>query len=155
MATLLEGWVLKQSRFVGEWRPRWLVLVDGDDGATLSTHKEPTALERPTETLPLARVTKAARISAPQPLEDGTHKVFELHAAGRIFYFACAGGIEASMEADRWVAEIGARTNGRRVASRRSLLAAQRSNDDLLGLHNKPRGSAHADAAQRWRMQAL
>ena len=91
---VLEGWAEKESRFVGSWRRRWLVLVrERGVGATLLTyatarsewtHGEPA----PTESIRLAEAVAADM--CPSGAGSSRPHAFRLTTRSRDFLFATA-----------------------------------------------------------------
>lgn len=104
-----EGWASKQSRFLGQWRQRWLVLEDDGAGLpTLSTFKAPPLaadLSAPTEVIALANA-RVERVDLPaDQAPDGPDCAAFAVVGDRAFSFCCGGDSpEAAAEAaDGWV----------------------------------------------------
>ena len=55
-----QGWVEKQSRFMNEWRKRWLVLTP----TGLATYKDSACAGKPTESIPIGKCQAVENIDA-------------------------------------------------------------------------------------------
>ncbi|CAG9331292.1 unnamed protein product [Blepharisma stoltei] len=92
---LREGWIEKQSRFVKEWRRRWLVLTP----KFLFTFKQQHAYrDKPTETLRL-QACLACKSAVEETKKDFSFKV---ETKERIFYFSALD----RNDKDGWIGAI-------------------------------------------------
>eukprot|EP01056_Protomagalhaensia_sp_Gyna25_P003599 Protomagalhaensia_sp_Gyna_25__3598@NODE_3234_length_668_cov_2_697933_g2710_i0_p1_GENE_NODE_3234_length_668_cov_2_697933_g2710_i0NODE_3234_length_668_cov_2_697933_g2710_i0_p1_ORF_typecomplete_len131_score11_61PH/PF00169_29/2_8e21PH_9/PF15410_6/4_1e09PH_11/PF15413_6/2_2e05PH_13/PF16652_5/4_8e06PH_8/PF15409_6/9_6e06PH_3/PF14593_6/7_4e05PH_15/PF17339_2/0_0015PH_6/PF15406_6/0_036PH_4/PF15404_6/46PH_4/PF15404_6/5_3_NODE_3234_length_668_cov_2_697933_g2710_i0176568 len=90
-----EGWLLKQSRFLLDWRRRWIVLTK----THLCSYKQPGHYEHPTEVLPLAHCTTV------KSADDDVQKanVFRVDTPTRVFLL-----VASSMnDKETWIGAIG------------------------------------------------
>ena len=93
-APTMEGWVEKESRHLGAWRSRYLILrLDA-----LCTYGESELLSptkpRPSECIPLLGAVCAATVS-----RGRRQHTFVVRSAGREVHFACKSAINA----ENWV----------------------------------------------------
>eukprot|EP01068_Selenidium_serpulae_P007489 Selendium_serpulae@DN4726_c0_g1_i3.p1 len=90
-----QGWLLKKSRYIGDWRRRWVVLTR----STICAYKNKGAYEKPTEIIFMneCNTVKSA--------EDDVHKEnsFRVDAKDRIFYFVA----EHAQDKESWIGHIG------------------------------------------------
>eukprot|EP01067_Filipodium_phascolosomae_P008832 Filipodium_phascolosomae@DN7744_c0_g1_i1.p1 len=90
-----EGWLMKQSKHLMEWRRRWCVLTP----TRLVTFKKPGSLKDPTEVLYL-RSCSTIR-SAEEEL--GKDYAFRVDTPQRCFFLIA----ESSADKEAWIGHIG------------------------------------------------
>eukprot|EP01057_Protomagalhaensia_wolfi_P003417 Protomagalhaensia_wolfi_Nauph_80__3416@NODE_346_length_2715_cov_412_428625_g227_i1_p3_GENE_NODE_346_length_2715_cov_412_428625_g227_i1NODE_346_length_2715_cov_412_428625_g227_i1_p3_ORF_typecomplete_len127_score18_26PH/PF00169_29/2_5e21PH_9/PF15410_6/5_1e09PH_11/PF15413_6/0_00012PH_8/PF15409_6/6_6e06PH_3/PF14593_6/1_9e05PH_13/PF16652_5/0_0004PH_15/PF17339_2/0_00091PH_6/PF15406_6/0_062_NODE_346_length_2715_cov_412_428625_g227_i114741854 len=90
-----EGWLLKQSRFLLDWRRRWIVLTK----THLCSYKQPGNYENPTEVLPLSHCTTV------RSAEDDVQKanVFRVDTPTRVFLLVASH----MNDKESWIGAIG------------------------------------------------
>lgn len=89
-----EGYLVKQSRFLKQWRTRWFVLTPKE----LSSFKFQDMQEDATEIIPLCDCTDVK----PSDATTGKENSFELHMLDRVFYITAA----SSLEKESWITAI-------------------------------------------------
>ena len=108
--TMKAGWVFKESRFLGTWRKRWMIL----EGTTLCTYVEkPSASEsgglpKPSESFAIANASCFAS-SAKRSHPSGTH-LFVVHTVdSRVVYLATQRSSDQSewLKSIKWAARGG------------------------------------------------
>ncbi|EZG55329.1 PH domain protein [Gregarina niphandrodes] len=91
-----QGWLLKQSRYIQDWRRRWIVLTD----KSIDSYKNPAAVisNQPTESLPLSQC------STVKSVEGLTYKhAFRVDTPERVFLLVGA----SVAEKEAWIGAIG------------------------------------------------
>lgn len=90
-----EGWLLKQSRYLQDWRRRWIVLTKD----CLISYKGPGQYLTPTEYLSLQRC------STVKSADEDVHKAnaFRVDTADRVFFLVAAN----TAEKEAWIGTIG------------------------------------------------
>eukprot|EP01055_Gregarina_sp_Pseudo9_P005521 Gregarina_sp_Pseudo_9__5520@NODE_720_length_2314_cov_50_286593_g677_i0_p4_GENE_NODE_720_length_2314_cov_50_286593_g677_i0NODE_720_length_2314_cov_50_286593_g677_i0_p4_ORF_typecomplete_len131_score3_33PH/PF00169_29/3_1e20PH_9/PF15410_6/2_9e08PH_11/PF15413_6/6_8e05PH_8/PF15409_6/3_5e05PH_3/PF14593_6/0_00012PH_13/PF16652_5/0_00011PH_15/PF17339_2/0_0044PH_6/PF15406_6/0_093_NODE_720_length_2314_cov_50_286593_g677_i0191583 len=90
-----EGWLLKQSRFLLDWRRRWIVLTK----THLCSYKQPGHYDNPTEVLPLAYCTTV------KSADDDVQKanVFRVDTPTRVFLLVASN----MSDKETWIGAIG------------------------------------------------
>ena len=112
---LKQGWIEKRSRFIREWRRRWMVLTTD----TLRTYKNQGDTGNPTETIPLQRCSTVK--SADEDLQKAFS--FRIESRDRTFFF-CA---ENQAEKENWIGCIG------RAMVKPSVMRTQSEDEALNG----------------------
>ena len=133
---VLEGWVLKQSRHLKEWRPRWLILTEDANESYLRSFVQPSSSgllpAHPTEavTLSEAHVLMPTDALAASPARGSP---FAVQVGGRVFCYACVSEAACSDKAApdeaaarRWIEEVGKRCAHGLTARRSLYLSAGR-----------------------------
>lgn len=88
-----QGWLLKQSRYLQNWRRRWIVLTD----ANLISYKNPTATVS-TEILPL---NECNTVKSAEGL--GHRHAFRVDTPSRVFFLVAS----SAAEKESWIGAIG------------------------------------------------
>eukprot|EP01053_Blabericola_migrator_P010086 Blabericola_migrator_1__10085@NODE_55_length_16001_cov_154_094327_g51_i0_p13_GENE_NODE_55_length_16001_cov_154_094327_g51_i0NODE_55_length_16001_cov_154_094327_g51_i0_p13_ORF_typecomplete_len126_score27_78PH/PF00169_29/3_5e22PH_8/PF15409_6/3_1e08PH_9/PF15410_6/4_2e08PH_11/PF15413_6/5e06PH_3/PF14593_6/6_6e07PH_13/PF16652_5/1e05PH_15/PF17339_2/0_00029PH_6/PF15406_6/0_016PH_16/PF17838_1/0_089_NODE_55_length_16001_cov_154_094327_g51_i015521929 len=90
-----EGWLLKQSKFLMDWRRRWIVLTK----THLLSYKQPGQYDKPTEVLPLSQCTTV------KSADDDVQKanVFRVDTPTRVFLLVASN----MSDKETWIGAIG------------------------------------------------
>eukprot|EP00929_Paragymnodinium_shiwhaense_P122435 TRINITY_DN95167_c0_g1_i1.p1 TRINITY_DN95167_c0_g1~~TRINITY_DN95167_c0_g1_i1.p1 ORF type:complete len:122 (+),score=26.71 TRINITY_DN95167_c0_g1_i1:90-455(+) len=92
---LKEGWLVKQSRFLKDWRRRWVVLTP----QYICSFKEQGDYRKPSEVLRLRDCSTVKSASE----ETGKDDSFRVDTPARVFYLIAESGAEK----EAWIGQIG------------------------------------------------
>mmetsp|Transcript_19463 Transcript_19463/g.39245 ORF Transcript_19463/g.39245 Transcript_19463/m.39245 type:complete len:120 (-) Transcript_19463:188-547(-) len=90
-----EGWLIKQSKFVKEWRRRWFVLTP----QYMCSFKSQGELRGPTEAI---RLRECSTVKSAEE-DTGKENAFRVDSPERVFYLIA----DSSEEKEAWMGTIG------------------------------------------------
>merc|ERR1712137_776987 len=90
-----EGWLVKQSKFMKEWRRRWVVLTP----QYLCTFKQQGEYRNPSEVI---RLRECSTVKSAEE-ETGKENSFRVDTPGRVFHLIA----DATAEKEVWIGNIG------------------------------------------------
>eukprot|EP00927_Polykrikos_kofoidii_P069444 TRINITY_DN64926_c0_g1_i1.p1 TRINITY_DN64926_c0_g1~~TRINITY_DN64926_c0_g1_i1.p1 ORF type:complete len:145 (+),score=20.56 TRINITY_DN64926_c0_g1_i1:64-435(+) len=90
-----EGWLSKQSKFMKDWRRRWIVLTP----QYICSFKQQGDYRNPSEVL---RIRECSTVKSASE-ETGKDHSFRVDTPGRVFYLIA----ETSQEKEAWIGHIG------------------------------------------------
>eukprot|EP00928_Gymnodinium_smaydae_P002992 TRINITY_DN11087_c0_g2_i1.p2 TRINITY_DN11087_c0_g2~~TRINITY_DN11087_c0_g2_i1.p2 ORF type:complete len:144 (+),score=24.68 TRINITY_DN11087_c0_g2_i1:64-432(+) len=90
-----EGWLVKQSMHLKEWRRRWFVLTP----QYLCSFKEQGQLHKPTEAI---RLRECSTVKSADE-DTGKDNSFRVDSPGRIFYLIA----DSTTDKESWIGHIG------------------------------------------------
>merc|ERR1712137_234503 len=90
-----EGWLVKQSKHMKEWRRRWCVLTP----QYLCTFKQQGELRNPSEAI---RLRECSTVKSAEE-ETGKENPFRVDTPGRVFHLIA----DTTAEKEAWIGNIG------------------------------------------------
>mmetsp|Transcript_120207 Transcript_120207/g.347393 ORF Transcript_120207/g.347393 Transcript_120207/m.347393 type:complete len:123 (-) Transcript_120207:173-541(-) len=90
-----QGWLIKQSRFVKEWRKRWFVLTH----QYICSFKAQGELRNPTEAI---RLRECSCVKAADE-DTGKTNSFRVESPNRVFFLIA----DTAAEREEWIGNIG------------------------------------------------
>mmetsp|Transcript_87651 Transcript_87651/g.253139 ORF Transcript_87651/g.253139 Transcript_87651/m.253139 type:complete len:122 (+) Transcript_87651:93-458(+) len=92
-----EGWLIKQSKFLKEWRRRWFVLTP----QYVCSFKAQGELRNPTEAIRLRECSSVKSADA----DVGKENALRIDTPGRVFFLIA----DTAAEREEWIGQIGRR----------------------------------------------